>query len=86
MQTPVTLRKVGGSTFLPVPPIFLHQFHLKAGEKVDLELGDDRLVIKPILKKKYTMEALLAISDYSQPQSKEDREWIDAPAVGRELI
>jgi antitoxin ChpS len=29
---------------------------------------------------------LLAASDYSQPQSAEDREWIDAPPVGREPI
>ena len=28
---------------------------------------------------------LLAASDYSQPQSAEDREWVDAPALGGEL-
>jgi len=86
MQTPVTLCKVGGSTLLPVPPIFLRQLHLKAGEKVELELSQDKLILKPMLKKKYTLEELLAASDYSQPQSAEDREWVDTPAVGRELI
>jgi antitoxin ChpS len=29
---------------------------------------------------------LLAASDYSQPQPPEQREWVDAPAVGGELI
>jgi len=85
MQQPVTLCKVGGSTFLPVPPIFLRQLQLKAGEKVALELSNNSLLVRPV-KKNYTMAELLAASDYSQPQSLEDREWVDAPAVGRELI
>jgi antitoxin ChpS len=32
------------------------------------------------------MAELLATSDYQQPQPPEDREWIDSPAVGRELL
>jgi hypothetical protein len=36
--------------------------------------------------RRYTLADLLAESDYSQPQTTEDREWLDAPAVGRELI
>ena len=34
---------------------------------------------------RHTMAELLAASDYSQPQPPEEREWVDAPAVGREL-
>jgi hypothetical protein len=37
-------------------------------------------------KPRYTLAELLARSDYSQPQPSEEREWIDAPAVGRELL
>jgi len=37
-------------------------------------------------KKRYTMDELLALSDYSQPQSLEGREWVDAPAVGNERL
>ena len=32
------------------------------------------------------MAELLAASDYSQPQSPEEREWVDAPAVGDEPL
>ena len=35
---------------------------------------------------RYTLDELLAESDYSQPQPAEEREWVDAPAVGRELL
>ena len=34
----------------------------------------------------YTLAELLASSDYSQPLSAEDRAWIDAKPVGRELL
>lgn len=34
----------------------------------------------------YTLAELLAASDYSQPQLAEEREWVNAPPVGGELI
>ena len=33
---------------------------------------------------RYTLDELLAESVYSQPLPPEEREWVDAPAVGRE--
>jgi antitoxin ChpS len=80
------LRKVGGSVMLAVPPAFLDQLHLQAGATVALAVDHGCLVVDPKQRPRYTLAELLAISDYSQPQSAEDREWIDAPAVGRELI
>ena len=80
------LRKVGGSVMLAVPPAFLDQLHLDAGATVSLAIDDGRLVVNPKPKPRYTMAELLAASDYSQPQSTEDREWIDGSAVGGELI
>jgi antitoxin ChpS len=80
------LRKVGGSVMLAVPPAILDQLHLKAGATVGLAVEGERLILQPQAKPRYTLEELLAGSDYSQPMSAEDREWIDAPPVGRELI
>jgi antitoxin ChpS len=80
------LRKVGGSVMLAVPPVLLNLLQLKAGATVAVDVEDGRLVVEPRPKPRYTVEELLAASDYSQPQSPEDREWIDAPAVGGELI
>lgn len=34
----------------------------------------------------YAMEELLVLSDYSLAQNHEDREWVDAPSVGQELL
>lgn len=79
------LRKVGGSVMLVVPPVFLDQLHMQAGATVGLTVEGDCLVVKPRPKPRYSMAELLAASDYSQPQASQDREWVDAPSVGREL-
>ena len=80
------LRKVGGSVMLAVPPAILDLLHLEAGATVGLAVDENHLVVKPRPRPKYTMAELLAQCDYSQPMTPEEREWVDAPAVGRELI
>jgi antitoxin ChpS len=81
-----SLRKVGGSIMLAVPPALLDVLQLGVGAKVGLEVDNGRLVIAPQPKRRYTLAELLAASDYTQPQPPEAREWVDAPAVGGELI
>jgi len=80
------LRKVGGSVMLAVPPAILEMLHLEAGNSVGLAVDGDRLVVQAKKRPKYTLEELLAQCDYSQPMTDEEREWLDAPAVGRELL
>ena len=80
------LRKVGGSVMLAVPPAFLEQLNLQAGATVGLAVDHGRLVVEPKLRPRYTLAELLAASDYSLPQPAEEREWVDAPPVGGELL
>jgi len=80
------LRKVGGSVMLAVPPAILELLQLQAGATVGVAVEDGRLVVEPKPRPRYTMAELLAASDYAQPQSPEEREWVDAPAVGREPL
>lgn len=85
------LRKVGGSVMLAVPPAMLDQLHLKAGATVGLAVDGERLILQPKPKARYTLDELLAKCDYSQPltpeeRNPEEREWLDAPRVGRELL
>lgn len=80
------LRKVGGSVMMAVPPAILDLLHLQAGATVSLEVDHGRLVVEPKPRPRYTLAELLAASDYSQPQPPAEREWVDAPAVGGELL
>ena len=80
------LRKVGGSVMLAVPPALLDLLHLKAGAQVGVAIDAGRLVVEASAKPNYTLEELLAASDYSGAMSTEERQWIDAPSVGKELL
>jgi antitoxin ChpS len=80
------LRKVGGSVMLVIPPVLLNLLHLKADAAVAVGVEDGRLIVDPKPRPRYTLEELLAKCDYSEPMPPEDREWIDAPPVGRELL
>ena len=71
---------------LALPPALLEMMELKAGSPVGIDVENGRLIIEPHRRPRYTLKELLAVSDYSQPQTAEDREWVDAPAVGRELL
>jgi antitoxin ChpS len=80
-----SLRKVGGSIMLAIPPAHHDQQKLQARATVGLGVEHGCLVVDPNPRPRYTLAELLAASDYSQPQPAEDREWVDAPAVGGEL-
>ena len=79
------LRRVEGSTMLPMPAEILKTLDLRAGDKVALAVEDGRLIVEPRPRPRHTLAELLAASDYSEPQPPEVREWIDARAFGREL-
>jgi antitoxin ChpS len=80
------LREVGGSIMLAVPPAILDLLQLRAGTTVGLAVDHGRLVVEPTPRPHYTLAELLAASDYSGAPTAADREWVDAPAQGRELL
>lgn len=85
-MTTTHLRKVGGSTMLVVPPAFLNQLELKAGDSVGVAVSGKMIVINAKPKLCYTLSELISSSDYSKPQPKKEREWVDAPTVGDEIL
>jgi len=80
------LRKVGGSVMLAVPPAVLEMMQLGSGSTVSMAVESGRLVIEPELKKKYTLQELLAQCDASAPVSDEDKAWTSSAAKGEELV
>lgn len=80
------LRKVGGSVMLAVPPAVLEMLQLGAGSAVNMAVESGRLIIEPEMKKKYTLQDLLAQCDATAPFSGEDKDWTSSPAVDKELL
>ena len=81
-----TLRKVGGSVMVAIPPVVLSELDMKAGEDVRVEVEGANVIIKPVPRKGWTLAALLAASDYETPVTDAERQWFDALRVGGELI
>ncbi|HMN73306.1 MAG TPA: antitoxin [Rhodoblastus sp.] len=81
-----TLRKVGGSVMLAIPPALLDLLNLRAGAEVAVVVADGKLVIEPAPKKRYALADLLAECDSGAEVSVEDHEWLDGRPQGSELL
>lgn len=81
-----SLRKVGGSIMLAVPPALLDLLHLQAGATVGLAIDNGRLVVEPQARPHYRLEELLAQCDGSAEITEEDRAWLDDRPAGNELV
>jgi antitoxin ChpS len=80
------LRKVGGSVMLAVPPAVLDILNLQSGSKVGIAVEGGRLIVEPRKRPRYTMSELLAQSKPKARRSREERKWLAAKPVGRELL
>ena len=83
-----TLRRVGGSVMVAVPPDYLKHTGLGPNEVVAWEIEGNRLVMHPTttVRPRYTLAELLAQCDRTKRRSQSDRDWTSGRAVGRELI
>ena len=81
-----TLRKVGGSVMLAVPPAFLDLLHLRAGATVGIGVEGNRLIVEASPRPRYRLDDLLAQCGAAGEINAEDREWLDAKPVGDELL
>ena len=79
-----TLRKVGGSVMLAVPPALLDVLELRAGANVRIGIEDGRLVVA-VPRPRYTLDELLAQCD-ENAADEVDGAWLDARPVGKELL
>ena len=65
---------------------FLDQLGLKVDTPVDIGIVDDKIVIARRSPGRIGLEARLAMCNFDQPMTAEERAWLDAPAVGDEAI
>lgn len=80
------LKKVGGSVMLTVPPAVLKTLGLTTDSEVGMTIDKGCLIIEAQKRPRYSLEELLAQCDPNAELRKEDREWIDAPPVGKEIL
>ena len=85
MQT-TNLRKVSGPVMLAAPPAFLDLLKIGIGTKVDIGVKNGRPVVEPPVRPIYALDEPLAQCDENDIPTDEDRAWIDAYPVGKELL
>lgn len=81
-----TLRTVGGSVMFAIPKSMLQGLGLQANQQVGVSIADGRLVVEPKVRPRFALADLLADCDFELPITAEDRDWLDAAPVGREVI
>jgi antitoxin ChpS len=85
-----SLRKVGGSIMLAVPPALLNVLQLQPGARVGIAVQSGRLVVEPRPRPRYSLDELLAQCNpkarRSKRTSKQEQEWLNSRPVGGELI
>ena len=86
-----TLRQVGGSVMLAIPPAFLDQLRLAARASVGLVLENGRMVVAPAVSRpSYTFAELASQCDLEAAMPDHaailDAEWTGGVAVGEELV
>ena len=83
----MTIKKWGNSLATRIPKAVAESIGLRLDQAVDIEAVNGKIVITPIEKKKeYKLDELLSrCKPGSMKLEKEDKEWLNAVPVGREV-
>ena len=85
-MTAISVRQSGGANIVSIPKAIVKTLGLSVGSKLELTIKDNAIVLTPIENESLDLEALLAGSPKECFKvSEEDREWLDAKPVGKEV-
>jgi len=80
-----TAHHEGDSVKLSLPADLQERLHLEEGDEVRVVVEGDHLLLAP-LRNRYSMEQLLKEHAEIADQLEDDRAWLDAKPVGREIL
>lgn len=80
-----SVRKVGGSVMVAIPPFVLDQSGIVAGQRCGIEFKDGRIQIMADPIPEYRFEELLSNSEFPEVEElgNEELNYINATVVGR---
>ena len=83
-MTAIAVRQSGGANIISIPKAIVKTLGLQVGSKLGLSIEDNKIILTPITEVR--LEDLLAGSPRECFKvTEEDREWIDAKPMGREI-
>ena len=84
MAIELSIQKLGNSAAIRLPAPLLSQLNLHLGDKVTAKICNEGLMLIPV-KKRYSLDELLAQCDTQAQPPQDVAAWLDAPAVGDEI-
>jgi len=84
-MTAVTVRQSGGAEIVSIPKAIGKSLGLHVGSKLDLSIVDNKIVLTPVSEELSLDELLAGSPRECFSISAEDREWVDAKPIGKEV-
>ena len=86
-----TLRKLGGSTVVAIPPAMLSLLGCAAGDSVNFSFVEGKIGIEAVKPMKLSLKERLAMYEKALPlkteaEKADDDLWMSVPAVGKEIL
>lgn len=85
-MTHATLRALGGSVALTIPRKLRQSVGLGAGDRVSVAIERGRIVLAKAQRPRYRLADLLAQCNAKARLTEVEREWLDAPRAGQEVL
>lgn len=82
----LSIQRWGNSAAVRLPAAMLAQLGVKIGDAFTVDVNARQEAVLRVAKPRYTLDELLAQCDPASPMSAQERQWLDAPAAGDELI
>ncbi len=85
-MTSISVRQSGGANIVSIPKTIVQMLGLSVGSKLDITVEENRIILTPSSEDEVSLESLLKGSPKECfTITEEDREWINAKPVGREI-
>jgi antitoxin ChpS len=80
------IRQSGGAKIVSLPKGILKTFNLNIGSKLEFSIENNQIILSPVNDEPTLQELLAGSSKELLTLNDEDREWLNAPAVGKEIL
>lgn len=85
-----TLRKLGGSAVIAIPPVFLDALNCNVGDQLELSLNEDRVELR-VKRKRHSLKERLDMYKKVLPlktkeEKAEEADWQNIRPVGQEIL
>ena len=84
-MTAISVRQSGGANIVSIPKKIVETLGLAVGSKLDLTIQDNKIVLTPIEDEPTLQELLDGSPRECFTVTDEDRTWINATPVGKEV-